>query len=631
MTPREVQHEETVPKTDDEGNPVVGEDGQPVMETVTVTETVYDEGAPVEGFESIAVAANEPVEIATLPRGHYGVKITASPQMPSELGGGLSYFYPTEAVHFYVVGLGDAIEVPAWNLEHKWDDSTLSLTVSAYGADTPAQVVIRNENGDIVDPSTGRAVLPGEDGEPVSDAPYRVAVTKDAKTDLAVLPRGTYYVSMVEAPTMNFDYTVMEAEIVDGVPTGDEIEVAKKGTWPFIGPATAVEVEADGHGTALDIAMECTLADAPAVTDGESVVRINIAAPGAPAGTTFKYSLMKVVATGEGEGATESEVEIEQRADVIANRPAFLKSLSPGTYRLRLVESPKLADGTTFVLPERPIDFVVEDGGAGVDLAVDVEVGTNAGQVTVKTPTDSLKFPAGGTFTFRVVNALGEAVQITGDDGQPADRRTASAENETVIGALPAGGYKLIVESQSWSAAPYLHDTAFTVDGTGGLTTLVLSANSTAPVAELTAASVLSTFATALFCDVEETMEEGLGVAMNLVAEEEEEAVAPAAAAPTSVTGTADILASAIGATNVASDAVQPSDLFPEATATTSFGLRTMPHRRAFRWKRRPMAPRRRPPRSTPPARRGPTPPRAASTRTILPVCPGASRPRCTC
>ena len=100
MTPREVQHEETVPKTDDEGKPVVGEDGQPVMETVTVTETVYDEGAPVEGFESIAVAANEPVEIATLPRGHYGVKITASPQMPSELGGGLSYSYPTEAVHF---------------------------------------------------------------------------------------------------------------------------------------------------------------------------------------------------------------------------------------------------------------------------------------------------------------------------------------------------------------------------------------------------------------------------------------------------------------------------------------------------------------------------------------------------
>ena len=37
--------------------------------------------------------------------------------------------------------------------------------------------------------------------------------------------------------------------------------------------------------------------------DGESVVRINIAAPGAPAGTTFKYSLMRVVATGEGEGA----------------------------------------------------------------------------------------------------------------------------------------------------------------------------------------------------------------------------------------------------------------------------------------------------------------------------------------
>ena len=153
--------------------------------------------------------------------------------MPSELGGGLSYSYPTEAVHFYVVGLGDAIEVPAWNLEHKWDDSTLSLTVSAYGADTPAQVVIRNENGDIVDPSTGRAVLPGEDGEPVSDAPYRVAVTKDAKTDLAVLPRGTYYVTMVEAPTMGFDYTVMEAEVKDGVPTGDEIEVAKKGTWPF--------------------------------------------------------------------------------------------------------------------------------------------------------------------------------------------------------------------------------------------------------------------------------------------------------------------------------------------------------------------------------------------------------------
>ena len=51
------------------------------------------------------------------------------------------------------------------------------------------------------------------------------------------------------------------------------------------------------------------------------------------------------------------------------------------------------------------------------------------------------------------------------------------------------------------------------MDGTGGLTTLVLSANSTAPVAELTAASVLSAFATALFCDVEETMEEGLGVA----------------------------------------------------------------------------------------------------------------------
>ncbi|WP_423775626.1 hypothetical protein [Adlercreutzia equolifaciens] len=575
MTPRKVQHEETVQKTDDEGKPVVGEDGQPVMETITVTETVYDEGAPVDGFEAVAVAANEPVEIATLPRGHYGVKITASPQMPSELGGGLSYVYPTEAVHFYVVGLGEAIEVPAWNLEHKWDDSTLSLTVSAYGADTPAQVVIRNENGDIVDPITGRVVLPGEDGEPVDDAPYRIAVAKDAKTDLAVLPKGTYYVSMVEAPTMDFDYTVMEAEVVDGVPTGDEIEVAKKGTWPFVGPATAVEVEADGHGTALDITMECTLADAPAVTDGESVVRINVAAPGAPANAVFKYSLMKVVTTGEGAGATESEEEIEQRADVIANRPVFLKSLSPGTYRLRLVESPKLADGTTFALPERPIDFVVEDGGACVDLDVDVEVGTNAGQVTVKTPADSLTFPVGGTFTFRIVDALGEPVQIVGDDGQPADRRTVSAEGETVIGMLPAGGYKLIVESQSWDAAPYLHDTAFTVDGTGGLTTLMVTANSTAPVAELTAASVLSTFATALFCDVEETMEEGLGVAMNLVAEEEEEAVAPAAAAPTSVTGAADILASAIGATNAASDAVQPSDLFPGTTATTSFGLRT--------------------------------------------------------
>ena len=496
------------PKVDEEGNPVTDEEGNPVMEE----KVTYVEGPVVEGYEAVPVAANGKVQVAELPRGHYGIKVTSSPQMSSELGGGLGYTTPAGADHFYVVGLGDPIE-REYTLEHIWDASPVNLTVSAYGADTPAYVVIRTEGGDVVDPATGQVVLPAEGEETVDETAYRIPVTKDAKTLLATLPKGTYFAQMVQAPTMAYTYTISEPEYdKNGQPTGNEIEVEKNGTWDFIAPAEVSYFEADGHGTVIDLAMECTLAEAPAVVAGQSTVRIDIAAAGVAASDTAKYSLSRVKIVGEGESAVATEEQMVQRASVGLGRPVFLKSLAPGTYRLRLVESPKLADGTTFALPADPIEFVVEDGGAAVDLSLTLEPGANAGQVTVTAPTDTATFVDGAEFTFHVEDASGAVVPVQGADGQPAERRTMKVVDETVLGTLEAGTYTLVIDEQSWSDKPYLWSTAFTVDGTGAVTVFKVTAKDTAEVRTASLAGGFAAFALACLDEASALIEEATGL-----------------------------------------------------------------------------------------------------------------------
>ncbi len=163
------------PVVDEEGNPVLDEEGNPTYEE----RTTYVEGDPVEGYVNVPVAANGEVEVATLPRGHYGLKVTGSPSMPAELGGGLGYKLPSGVEHFFVVGLGDPISFD-YTLEHVWDASPITFTMTAYGADTPGYVVLYNENGDPIDPATGSPVV-AEEGETVDASAYKIAVTKDQK------------------------------------------------------------------------------------------------------------------------------------------------------------------------------------------------------------------------------------------------------------------------------------------------------------------------------------------------------------------------------------------------------------------------------------------------------------------
>jgi len=77
----------------------------------------------------IAVKANEPVQVAELPRGHYGLKFLAAPQMDAEYGGGRGFTLPEGTQHFYVVGLGDAIELASYTLDHIWDKAAVNMTV----------------------------------------------------------------------------------------------------------------------------------------------------------------------------------------------------------------------------------------------------------------------------------------------------------------------------------------------------------------------------------------------------------------------------------------------------------------------------------------------------------------------
>ena len=168
---------------------------------------------------------------------------------------------------------------------------------------------------------------------------------------------------------MSFRYTVKEPEIVDGAPTGGDIDVEKVGTWPFIAPTEPIEIEADGHGAAFDLAMECKLGDISAVVAGQTTIRADIHAEGARADDVLTYALVKVTTTGEGEDAVVDETEVVQTATVGLNRPAFLQSLAAGTYRLRVTKYPTLADGSTFTLDGGYYEFEVPEGAEGMDVS----------------------------------------------------------------------------------------------------------------------------------------------------------------------------------------------------------------------------------------------------------------------
>ena len=368
MIEKQVERAVEVPAKNEDGTPKLDADGNPVMTTETITETVYEEGDVVEGFESIAVKANEPVQVAELPRGHYGLKFLAAPQMDAEYGGGRGFTLPEGTQHFYVVGLGDAIELASYTLDHIWDKAAVNMTVSAYGAETEASFIVRDTAGNPIDPATGEAVVAAE-GETIDESAYYVKVAPGTKTQLMALPRGSYTVYMVEAPSMSFRYTVKEPEIVDGAPTGGDIDVEKVGTWPFIAPTEPIEIEADGHGAAFDLAMECKLGDISAVVAGQTTIRADIHAEGARADDVLTYALVKVTTTGEGEDAVVDETEVVQTATVGLNRPAFLQSLAAGTYRLRVTKYPTLADGSTFTLDGGYYEFEVPEGAEGMDVS----------------------------------------------------------------------------------------------------------------------------------------------------------------------------------------------------------------------------------------------------------------------
>ena len=452
---------ETRPVLGEDGKPVVGEDGEALTEEVVTYEETGEVVAEVE------IVANAPAVIATLPRGHYGLKFTASPQMPPEAGqGGLGYTLPSEVQHFYVVGLGDAVELAPYTLEHVWDASPVQVTVDAPYADAgaPTFVIIRNENGDVIDGATGLPVLPAEGEDAVDEEPYRIAVAPHGTTQLpAPLPRGSYTVALVQAPVVSYTYTVVEQ---DG--SGANVTVEKTGTWEYRAPKDAVPITADGHGAVIEVPLPCELGDAPSVVAGTSVVRALIGAEGAGTDAEAKYRLVSVAVTGEGDDAVESETTVAENQVVSLNHPVLLRNLEPGTYRLYFTESPLLPDGGTFALPAAPVEFTVPEGGTHVDVATTLEPGANPSPVTVTVGAapSGAAFPVGATFTFHVEDAEGNRVPINDASGTPADERTAGVSEEMVLGSLAAGAYTLVIDEQSWSGAPYLWSTALTVNGT---------------------------------------------------------------------------------------------------------------------------------------------------------------------
>lgn len=102
------------------------------------------------------------------------------------------------------------------------------------------------------------------------------------------------------------------------------------------------------------------------------------------ASTEATASTVDVTVKAEGTDAetTKAQVEVldsEGQAvipamEVTVNEKAALGELEPGKYSLRVVQAPVNTDGSTYVLPEEPTAFTVEDNAGGtVSLEITLE------------------------------------------------------------------------------------------------------------------------------------------------------------------------------------------------------------------------------------------------------------------
>lgn len=106
--------------------------------------------------------------------------------------------------------------------------------------------------------------------------------------------------------------------------------------------------------------------------------------PTAAASPEAAASAVDVTVKAEGTGADTTKAQVEvlnsegQAAipamEVSVNEKAALGELEPGKYSLRVVQAPVNTDGSTYVLPEEPTAFTVEDNADGtVSLEITLE------------------------------------------------------------------------------------------------------------------------------------------------------------------------------------------------------------------------------------------------------------------
>lgn len=141
------------------------------------------------------------------------------------------------------------------------------------------------------------------------------------------------------------------------------------------GVAAVVLVAAVGCGVAFVAGQPAPVeANAPAASSQapsptperkaeKSAVVLTVEAEGAQAGATEA----KIVATGESGEVVVAEKEVE------ANEATEIGRLPEGEYELHVTAAPVCEDGSSYKLPEKPVEFSVDGKGADVRLDVKLE------------------------------------------------------------------------------------------------------------------------------------------------------------------------------------------------------------------------------------------------------------------
>ncbi|MEE0706949.1 MAG: hypothetical protein UCH28_11300, partial [Adlercreutzia sp.] len=476
-----------------------------------VVEVADADGGTVR-FDSVAVTANEKVKLGDLPRGTYRIHFLKSPEMTGDWAAGQSYTLP-EDTEFSVVGLGDDHEFE-YTLDHIWTESAVTLTVNARHVDYDAKVIITTDAGQVVNPATGETVYAdaegyrvnadgqyldaagavietpevgeGEDGTAAEEAAaaqrvkvnrddYALSVGANAATTLAsTLPKGFYFVEMIEAPAMDYSYTKTEL-VIDAQGKETEQDVTRTGVWNYLLPADGTHrqaFESDGHGTAVALEMTCELAEAPAENAGESVVRIDVSAPEAASDEMLIISLYSVAYEGEGDEAEAVETTVSTGRTIALNRMAFVDTLAPGTYRLYLTGISKNGveqKDPLYAMPAAPIEFTVAEAVPSLTLDAitlqkaseveaekgdgeDADAGEEAETAEPAVAPASFSGETFSAFALSLATALDEAVQASPqllqmgageltegtDEVFGAAAAEAIADNQTPMAATPA-------------------------------------------------------------------------------------------------------------------------------------------------------------------------------------------------